>query len=146
MKKELAQQFNREVDSYRKALLWYARKCDWEEFRAKAGRLFDYVESIEFAELERRFFATFSIILAVLIMAVVALLSVNFEVRPELMRLKNACFLSAIAASSFELYFYINYRKYVSVRTGYYNKRRESFIKNMEQDFLGYASRQESRA
>ena len=146
MKKELAEQFNEEVDSYRNALLYYARKYDWETFKDKAGRLFDYVESIEFKELDRRFFTTFSAILAVLILAVIALVSVDFQVHQELLRLKSGFILSALVGSSFKLCFFIDYRLYVEVKTVNYKKRRDNFIKNIEQDFKGYAAQTERKA
>jgi hypothetical protein len=139
MKKELAEQFSREVESYRKALLFCARESDWEEFKAKAGRLFDYVETIERVELEKRFFSVFSVILAALVLIIIALFSVNFEVSPELMRLKNTILFAAIAASSFELYFFINFRTYAGVRTSLYKERRENFIRNIEKDFRSFA-------
>jgi hypothetical protein len=139
MKRELAEQFNQEVDNYRKALLFYARKCDWEEFKAKAGRLFDYVEAIEFSELERRFFTIFNPILAVLGLAVFALFGVDFEVHPEWLRLKDTFVLASIAASSFELYFFLDFRMYMDIKTSCYKKRRENFIRDIEQDFRGIA-------
>lgn len=141
MKRELAEKFNQEVDSYRNALLYEARKCDWEAFKARAGKLFDYVESIEFSELERRFFTVFSLILALLGLVVLALLGVDFQAHPELMRLKSTVVLAGIAVSSFELYFFIDYRMYMDIKTSCYKKRRENFIRNMEQDFRTYALR-----
>ncbi len=138
MKKELAEQFSREVEGYRKALLFCARESNWEEFKAKAGKLFDYVETIERVELERKFFSVFSVILAALVVTVIALFSVNFEVSPESMRLKNTVLFTAIAASGFELYFFINYRTYAGVRTSLYKERRQSFIKNIEKDFRSF--------
>lgn len=41
MKRGLEIQFNQDVENYRKALLYNARKSDWETFKAKAGRMFD---------------------------------------------------------------------------------------------------------
>jgi len=141
MKKELAEQFNQEVDRYRNALLYEARKNEWEAFDARAGKLFDYVESIEISELERRFFTVFTLILAVLGLVVLALLGVDFQAHPELMRLKSTVILAGIAVSSFELYFFIDYRIYIGIKTSYYEKRRKNFIRNMEQDFRTYALR-----
>ena len=146
MKKELAEQFSREVEGYRKALLYYAKGNDWEAFKAKAGRLFDYVEAVERVELEKRFYKVFSVILAAIALTVVALFSVNFEVSPELMRLKNAVMLAALAVSSFELYFFINYRTYIGARTSIYTERRESFIKGIERDFRSFDLRTDSHA
>jgi len=138
MRKKLAEQFSREVESYRRALLFCAKKSDWEEFKAKAGKLFDYVEAVERVELEKRFFTLFFVILAALVLAVVALVSVNFEVSPESMRLKNTVLFTALAASTFELYFYINYRTYAGSRISLYKERRENFIKNIEKDFRNF--------
>ena len=138
MRKKLAEQFRREVESYRRALLFCAKKSDWEEFKAKAGKLFDYVEAVERVELEKRFFTLFSVILAALVLAVIALFSVNFEVNPESMRLKDTVLFTALAASTFELYFFINYRTYAGARTSLYKERRENFIKNIEKDFRSF--------
>lgn len=146
MKEELDREFNQEVDSYRKALLYYARKRDWETFKDKAGRLFDYVESIEFRELERRFFTVFNLILSLLILAVIVLFSVDFEAHRELLRLKTTFVLSAIAVSSFELYFFIDYRLYAEIKTLSYKKRRDTFVRNIAQDFSSYAAQSEQKA
>src|SRR5512142_975493 len=101
MKRELAERFNREVENHRKALLYYARKCDWETFKAKAGRLFDYVESVEFRELERRFYSIFNLILGFLVLAVIGLMMVDFQVHQELLRFKNTFVVSALAVSGY---------------------------------------------
>jgi len=146
MKRQLAERFNQEVENHRKALLYYARKCDWETFEAKAGRLFDYVESIEFMELERRFFTVFNLILGVLILAIIGLLTVDFEVHRELFKFKNSFVMTTLAVSSFELYFFIDYRLYVGVKTRYYKKRRENFIRNIEKDFRGFTVQKERSA
>jgi hypothetical protein len=146
MKKELAEQFSREVDGYRKALVFYARKSDWEEFKGKAGRLFDYVETIERSELERRFFTVFGVILAGLVLTVVALFGVDFEISPGLMRLKNNIMITALAASGYELYFYLNYRFYVDVRLSHSEQRRENFIRNIERDFRSFDLQKERNA
>lgn len=138
MKKELAELFNREVESYRSGLLYYARKCDWEKFENKAGRMFDYVESIEFRELERRFFMVFNLILGVLVLGVILLFSVDFQAHQALLRLKSGFILTSLAVSSFELYFFIDYRTFISIKTFSYKRRRENFIKGLEQDFQNY--------
>jgi hypothetical protein len=138
MRKELEQQFNQDVENYRKALLYHARISDWGTFKAKAGRMFDYVEAIEYSELQRRFFTNFNMILAVLIVIVIALFKVDFAVTPELIRLKNAMVLAGLGVSSYELFFYVNYRTYIRVKTFHYAERRERFIRNIEQDFRSY--------
>jgi hypothetical protein len=146
MRKGLEEQFNQEVENYRKALLYHARISDWETFKAKAGKMFDYVEAIEYSELERRFFTNFNVILVVLIAIVIALFQINFAVTPELLRLKNAMILAGLGASSFELYFYLDYKIYMRVKAVYYPKRREKFIKNIENDFRSYVLQAERKA
>ncbi|HYA89023.1 MAG TPA: hypothetical protein VEI57_18445 [Nitrospirota bacterium] len=139
MKKGLAELFNKEVESYRSWLLYYARKCDWETFEEKAGRMFDFVESIEIKELERRFYLVFNLILAALVMGVVLLFCVDYQAHQELLRLKSSFILFAVAVSSFELYFFIDYRMFIGSKTFTYKQRREKFIKGIEKDFRRYA-------
>jgi Na+/H+ antiporter NhaC len=146
MKRGLGKKFNQDVENYRKALLYHARISDWETFKAKAGRMFDYVEAIEYSELERRFYNNFNVILVVLIVIVIALFNIDFGVTPELMRLKNAFVLVGLGVSSFELYFYVDYRIYMRVKTVHYAERREKFIRNIESDFRSYVLRAERKA
>lgn len=140
MKKELADQFNQEVDGYRNALLYRARKCDWDAFRVKAGKLFDYVEAIEFAELERRFFSIFWMVLAVLILALIALFNIDAGVSEELRRLRNMVILASLAGSGFELYFYLDFKIYMKSKMRYFKRRRERFIMNIEKDFREFTA------
>jgi hypothetical protein len=142
----MEQQFNQEVENYRKALLYHARTCDWEAFKAKAGRMFDYVEAIEYSELERRFFTNFNTILAVLAVIIIALFQVDFAVTPDLMRLKNIMVLAGLGVSSFELYFYLDYKIYIRVKTVRYSERRENFVRNIEKDFRNYVVQSERKA
>jgi Na+/H+ antiporter NhaC len=135
MKRELKKQFNQDVENYRKALHYHARIKDWETFKAKAGRMFDYVEAIERSELERRFFKNFNVILVMLIVIVIALFNIPAGVTPELMRLKNAFVMVGLGMSSFEVYFYVDYRIYMRVKTVHYMERRERFIRKIESDF-----------
>ena len=145
MKRGLEKQFNQDVENYRKALIYLARISDWETFKAKAGKMFDHVEAVEYSELERRFFRNFYVILVALIMFVVALFAMDFGVTPELMRLKNNFLLAGLGAGSFELYFYVDYRIYMRVKTVHYTERRERFIRNIERDFRSYILQAEER-
>jgi len=77
---------------------------------------------------------------------VIALFEVDFAVTPELLRLKNAVVLAGLGVSSFELYFYVNYRTYLRVKTTRYAERRERFIRNIEQDFRSYVLGSDRRA
>jgi len=77
---------------------------------------------------------------------VLALVGVNFDANPELQRLKNSFILAALAGSTFELYFFIDFRFYVGVKSTNYKARREKFIRNIEQDFRSYAVSSERKA
>jgi hypothetical protein len=131
----LRNKFNDEVERYRRALIHYAKACEWEMFENKASILFDYLEAIERHVIERRFFMTFYVILAMLIAAVVAIVKMDAAVFPVFLKYKNALVLTAIAVSIFELYFYIDFRMYVHAKMSWYKKRKEQFIKNIERDF-----------
>jgi hypothetical protein len=135
MKRDFADRFNEEVERYRQALLFYARKCDWETFKMKAGNLFDYVEWVELSETERRFFRIFKAILVVLVAVVIAIMNMDWTINPELQRIRFSIVLLAIAGSCFELYFFLNFRTYMEVKTTCYQKRKDRFIRNIENDF-----------
>lgn len=145
MDRKLAEQFNNEINGYRNSLLYYAKASNWEEFEIKAGRLFDYVETVEFSELERRFFNIFNPILMVMAAALLALLGLDFETHQGWISLKNAFVFTLIVALIFELFFFLNYRMYIGRRTQYYEKRRKKFIRSLRQDFRCYARMSEER-
>ncbi|MGE5172730.1 MAG: hypothetical protein ACM3MD_02765 [Betaproteobacteria bacterium] len=135
MDRELYDKINEEVEGYRKALVHYAKTCEWDTFEKKAGTLFDYLESIELTVLEQKFFKVFWIILVVLIGAVAVILKADSLVFPPLVKYKDPIVLLAIAASCFELYFFLDFRIYVEAKMSRYKKRREQFIRNIESDF-----------
>ncbi len=135
MKKELHAAFNEEITRYKNTLLFYARKCDWDTFKVNAGRLFDYIESIEMSETKRKFLKVFGLILAVLVPSVLFILKIHMGGCPTLLRLRDVLGLTVIAGCGFEFYFFLNFRMYMDVKTALYKKRRERFIKNIEQDF-----------
>lgn len=145
MDRKLAEQFNNELKGYRSSLLYYAKMSNWVEFEAKAGRLFDYVETVEFSELERRFFNIFNPILMVMAAVLLALLGLDFETHQGWLSLKNAFIFTVIAAITFELFFFLNYRVYIGRRTQYYKRRRRKFIQDLLQDFRSYARTSEER-
>ena len=146
MKKEHAEQFNRDIEQYRTALLYYARACDWENFKERAGRLFDYVEAVEYREVERRFYRIFNMILGFLVLTVIGIMTVDFSAYEGLINLKQKFLLSALAVGSYEVYIFRNYRKYAEVKSVQYDTRRRNFIQGIEQDFRGYASEYEQKA
>jgi hypothetical protein len=135
MKKELAERFNSEIERYRQTLLHHARSCDWDTFKMKAGNLFDYVERVELSEIENRFFKTFRAILLVLVVVVIAIINMDVSIHPDLQRLKYTILWLAIAGSCFELYFFLNFRRYMEIKITYYKKRKDRFIMNIEKDF-----------
>jgi hypothetical protein len=140
MKREIAEQFSKEIENYRRALLYYARAADWATFQARASRLFDYVESVEFRELERRFFRTFGSILTALIIALVAFFSSEYAVHPAYGSMRTGFLLFALAVTTFELYFFVDYRRYIVVRTLYREQRRRLFLRGIEEDFRANAA------
>ncbi|KPK00854.1 MAG: hypothetical protein AMK71_07665 [Nitrospira bacterium SG8_35_4] len=139
MKTDMHQKFNDEITRYKNSLLFYARKCDWETFKVNAGRLFDYVESIEMSEIERRFFNISKIVVLILCIAVAVIFKLNPELSPHAERIKEFLTLSAISGCCFEVYFFFNFTKYMQGRTAYYKKRREKFIRNIENDFRNFS-------
>jgi hypothetical protein len=139
MNTDMHRKFNDEVARYKNSLLFYARKCDWERFKVSAGRLFDYVESIEMSEIERRFFNISKIVVVILGIAVAVIFRLNPGIFPEAGRVKELLTLSAIAGCCFEVYFFFNFRKYMQGKTVYYKKRRERFIRNIENDFRSFS-------
>jgi len=135
MERRRAEVFSEEVERYRKALLYYARACDWETFKAKAGKLFDFLESTEMSEIQRRFYRITRVIVVVLALVVLMILKVQPAMPPEMEGLRKLIILSGLSISSFELYFFLNFKRYLAVKTVFYNKRRENFIAGIEQDF-----------
>ena len=141
MRKELAERFNEEVKRFRQMLLHHAERCDWDAFKIKAGKLFDYVEEIELRALGERFFKTFWAILVILAAIVLAIFKIDVAVYPALLRLKNSIILLALAGSCFALYFFLDFKMYVKAKMSWYKKRKEQFIRNIEKDFKDTGSR-----
>jgi hypothetical protein len=135
MKEELNKIFNAEVEQYRNSLLYYAKACEWDTFKEKAGRLFDYVESIEMSEIERKFFNISKVIVAVLAIVVVVILKLNMSTLPEIAGIKKLIIIMALAGGSFEVYFFLNFKTYMKNKTNFYKKRKERFIIDIDGDF-----------
>jgi len=135
MNRTLHRGFNREVSRYRNSLLFYAKLCDWETFNSSAGSLFDYIESVEIKEMERKFFKIFKVILSFIFIAVCFIISVNHESYPRMNRIKEVMIIAALSGCCYELYFFISFRFYMKHKNTFYNKRRERFIVNIKGDF-----------
>ena len=135
MKEELHKIFNAEVERYRKSLLYYAKACEWDTFKDNAGRFFDYIESIEISEIERKFFNISKVIIGVLSIVVLVILKLNITASPAIAGLKKIIILTALAGGCFEIYFFLNFKMYMKYKTNYYKKRKERFIIDIERDF-----------
>jgi len=137
MNEELRKAFNETIHGYKKTLVNCAKRCEWDTFKLIAGKLFDYVETIEVSELERRFFRVFRLIMIALFLMIVCALRVDPASYPEIEGLKRFMTLTAIGGSCFELYFFLNFRLYMEHKTTFYKTRKARFIKNIEKDFRG---------
>ncbi len=135
MKKEFADRFSDNVERFRLALLDYARKHDWEKFKARAGNLFDYVEVVEVSEIERRFFRIFKSVLVVLVAAIAGIMNMDPVVHPGLDQLRYSFTVLAVAGISFEVYSYMTFRSFMIAKSLYRKKRKERFIRGIERDF-----------
>ena len=125
--------FNSAVDEYRKALLREARKCKWAAFEVLAGRLFDYVESVEMFVMERKFFRIFCAVMLGLFFLVLIIFKVDFSSTPH--RIRELAIIAAISGTCFEFFFFFNFRVYKGNKVKFYNDRRATFIRNIEKDF-----------
>ncbi len=135
MENELYSKFNEEINRYRVSLLYYAKKCDWDNFKDNAGRLFDYCESFELSVIERKVFRITKIIVAVLFCMVILIVKMNPNIYPEFTRVNESMTVVAIATSCFEVFFLYNHRMYIKGKLSCYKKRRERFITNIQRDF-----------
>jgi hypothetical protein len=135
MEKRLNEAFNQEVENYRRILLNCAGKNEWNSFTVSAGKLFDYVESIEMAVLEKKFFRISGVVMCILFLSVALIVGMSFDIKEEIIRIRKLMILAALMGSSFQLYFFVNFWRYMGQKMTYYERRRERFIKNIEQDF-----------
>jgi hypothetical protein len=135
MDKSLEKVFNEEVNKYRNILLSCAKKSEWNTFKMNAGKLFDYVESIEMSVLEKKFYSISSVIIGVLVLVVVAVWRINPAIHCQVQRIRELMIFAGIGGCSYQLYFFLNFRIYMDGKMISYKHRRERFIKNIEADF-----------
>lgn len=138
MDKSLEKVFNEEVNKYRNILLICAKKREWSTFKVNAGKLFDYVESIEISVLEKKFYGISSVIIGLLLVVVIALWRINPAMHCEIQRIRELMVLAGVGGCSYQLYFYLNFRMYMDVKVSSYKCRRDRFIRNIETDFRAF--------
>ncbi len=135
MKRELLRAFNEKVDKYRIALSDYAKRREWDAFEKNAAELFDYVERVEISVVRSRFETISTVIVAVLFIIASLILKVHIDATPELLRMKKLMVLSTIGGGGFEFFFFMNFKLYMEHKKTFYRKRRERFVRNIEDDF-----------
>jgi hypothetical protein len=141
MKQELLRAFSEKVDKYRIALSDYAKRREWDAFEKNAAELFDYCERVEISVVQKRFQAISTVIIVLLFIFASLILKVHIAATPELLRVKKLIVLSTISGGGFEFFFVINFRSYIEYKKTYYRKRRERFVRNIEDDFRNYCIR-----
>ncbi len=135
MRKEIGRVFNEEVERYRKALTFAAKTCEWETFKVRAGRLFDYVESVEISEIERKFFRVFMIILLVVILITIVILNADSILSPHIAKYREKLTIIGLCIGCYELYFILDFKLFMKAKLSCYRQRREHFIRDLEKDF-----------
>jgi len=135
MRRDIGMAFNEEVERYRRALIFAAKASEWTAFKARAGRLFDYIESVEISEIERKFFCVFISILCVVIFIAVITLNADSLPSPYLSKYREKLTLIVLSIACYELYFLYSFKLFMKSKMSCYRKRREDFIRNIENDF-----------
>ncbi len=138
MEKALEKTFNEEVNKYRNLLLGCAKKSEWNTFKVNAGKLFDYCESIEMSVLRKKFFGISKVIMIALVFVVVLVCRMNPSMQCEIPKIRELLILGGICGCSFQLYFFLNFRKYMERKMTSYKYRRDRFIRSIEADFRTY--------
>ncbi len=128
--------FESTVEGYRKALLCEARKCSWGVFESIAGKLFDYVESVEMSAVGKRFLRISIPVVSVLLILIAAIYKTQFDVNAAIIKIRELAILGALGCGSFELFFFFNFRTYKLTKEKFHARRRALFIKNIESDFM----------
>ncbi len=126
---------NREIEEFRKALVFDAKICDWEMFEGKAGMLFDYLESIELAEIRKLFSRIIRMVLSVLLLAGSVAWGLILGTNGSLLRYQNSILVVMLAGVCFLLFFFADFRLATGFLASRHQTRRRNFIRNIEQDF-----------
>ena len=135
MDKQFTKRLDNEISRYRKTLDYFAKTCDWKNFHRNAATLFDYLESAELFLLKKKIYQLFDIILIVLAVTFVMLSTLSGTVSPWLMKYWGQLALSVAVAIFLGVLFFLELRMYTSFKATRLKKRKEEFIKNMENNF-----------
>jgi len=135
MDKQFARMLDNEISRYRKALDYFAKTCDWKNFQRNAATLFDYLEFVELSLLKNKIYQLFDIIFVVLAVTFVLFSTLSGTVSPVLMKYWGQLVLGVVAASFLGVLFYLKLRMYASIKAARLTKRKEQFIKKIEDSF-----------
>jgi len=135
MRDEIRKVFNADVERSRQALIFAAKACEWETFKVRAGRLFDYIESVEISEIERKFFRVFMGILLIVMLIAIVILNADSIFSPHLSKYREKLTVIGLCIGCYELYFILDFKLFMKAKLSCYRKRREHFIRDLEKDF-----------
>jgi hypothetical protein len=129
-------QGNADITRYGNALLYFARVCDWDSFRASAATLFEYLETAVTTVLKQKIYRAGALMTIVLLAALVVSVLVGGGVLAVYQ--ENILFIVA-AGLVLELLVLAELRAYLGIRMSQEKRRKDQFIKKMERDFGVYA-------
>ena len=98
------------------------------------------METVEAVERERRFFAVFNSVLALLAAGVLLVLGIGPRLHAAINDYRDLAVVLSLAGFGFELFFYMNFRTYVAARMAGFQRRRQVFIRNIENDFRSFTA------
>ncbi len=136
--KRFTDKMNREIEEFRRALIFDAKSCDWDTFEGKAGMLFDYLESIEASEIRRVFSLIFRITGAGLLLAGLALALVSSGSNSAMLRFESVLIVLIAGGLIFEALFFVDFRVITRFKTSLRSRRRTRFVRNIEDDFRSF--------
>ncbi len=126
---------SREIEEFSKALVFDAKICDWEMFEGKAGMLFDYLESIELAEIRKIFSRIIRTVTAVLVLAGAALWGMILGPSGVFLRHQKSFLVMMLAGCYFLVFFLADFRLINGFIASRHQARRQNFIRGIEHDF-----------
>ncbi len=138
MDEKFQEKLNAEIERYKKALLFFARVCDWESFRANAAKLFEYLESVEVSLLKKKFYRAVTIILIAIAAAVGVFSILSRNGGPFFEKYRVVVALGAAVGLFFELLLVLEMQLYLSFMASRQKRREARFIKGITDDAKAY--------